>query len=365
MAMSSFPRRGRRAESILLSDAAQLLDASLAGDGSFSFTGIAPVDQASESELAPVASRRYISNLPNSQAGGLLLSDSASRELPAEEVRPRIVVADVHQAMATLLEWLYPPEKSEPAIHPTAILGRGVTLGENLRIGPYVVVEGGATIGDGTSLGAHSVIGSGAQLGPGCIIHPHAVVYPGTTLGAGVILHSGSCVGVDGFGYVFRDGEHQKVPQVGPCIIEDDVEIGANTAVDRGSIGDTRVGRGAKVDNLVQLGHNVKVGPLAALASQVGVAGSSRIGTGAVLGGQAGIAGHLTIGDQAQIAAQAGVIGDVPQGETFMGFPARSRREFLRSVAAQGRVPKLIKRVRALEERLAKMEGKNQEEETE
>jgi UDP-3-O-[3-hydroxymyristoyl] glucosamine N-acyltransferase len=224
-----------------------------------------------------------------------------------------------------------------------------VRLGRGVRIGPYAVIESGAEIGDGASIGAHVVVGAGARVGAGSTHYPHDVLYPGTELGARVILHSGSAVGVDGFGYAPKDGRPAKVPQVGRCVIEDDVEVGANTTIDRGSIGTTRVGRGAKLDNLVQIAHNVTVGPAALLAAQVGVAGSSRVGAGVLAGGQAGIAGHLTVGDGAQLAAQAGVVTDIPPGQIVMGFPARPRTEFLRATAGASKVSELAKRVAALE----------------
>jgi UDP-3-O-[3-hydroxymyristoyl] glucosamine N-acyltransferase len=273
--------------------------------------------------------------------------------LLGEDPRPRLVVEDPHRALATLLDLFRPVEPGVAEIHPTAVLGRGVRLGRKVRIAPYAVIEDGAEVGDGSSIGAHVVVGAGAKIGANTFLHPHVVVYPGVVLGNRVILHAGVRIGVDGFGYVAGEGKIEKVPQIGACIVEDDVEIGANSTVDRGSIGETRVMMGSKLDNLVHLGHNVVVGRMALLAAQVGVAGSSRIGSGVLAGGQAGIAGHLTVGDGAQLAAQAGIIGDVEAGETVMGFPARPRAEFLRTSAAQSRLPKVLSRLRELEARVA------------
>jgi UDP-3-O-[3-hydroxymyristoyl] glucosamine N-acyltransferase len=298
-----------------------------------------------------MSNRRYLPVLETSGAGALL----GARPLVTllrQDPRPRIVVDDPHRALITLVDLFRPAVPVEAEVHPTAVLGRHVRLGEKVRIGPYAVIEEGVRIGDGTSVGAHVVLGTGARIGRNTILHPHVVLYPGTVVGSGVILHSGVRVGVDGFGYVAVDGGVRKVPQIGGCVIEDDVEIGANATVDRGSIGETRLGAGSKLDNLVHIGHNVTLGKMALFTAQVGVAGSTHVGAGVQAGGQSGIAGHITVGDGAQIAAQAGVIGDVDPGTTVMGFPARPRAEFLRGTAAQLRLPQLISRVRRLESRL-------------
>jgi UDP-3-O-[3-hydroxymyristoyl] glucosamine N-acyltransferase len=210
------------------------------------------------------------------------------------------------------------------------------------------VVGSGASLGDGVWIGAHSVIGDGARVGERSRIYPNVSVYPGTDIGARVRVHSGAVLGSDGFGYVFRDGEHARVPHVGRCIIGDDVEIGANTTVDRGSIDDTVIGNGTKIDNLVQIGHNVRVGRLCLIMSQVGISGSTHIEDGCVLAGQAGIGGHITIGAGARIAGQAGVFGDVPAGESWSGYPARPHRESLRATGALFKLPGMLKKIEQL-----------------
>jgi UDP-3-O-[3-hydroxymyristoyl] glucosamine N-acyltransferase len=353
--MNSFPTHRPGSSPVSLAEAAALVGAD-PPDSELALTGIRPLGDAGSGELGLLAHRRYLRELAESRAGALLVSRDLAEEA-ARDGRPSLVVDDAHQALAALLERFFPRDALEPEIHPTAVLGRGVRLGEGIRIGPYSVLEEGVEVGDGSRIGAHVVVGAGARLGRGVLLHPQVVVYPGTILGDRVILHAGARVGVDGFGYVFQDGQHRKVPQVGGCVIEDDVEIGANTTVDRGSIGDTRIGRGCKLDNLVQVGHNVTVGPLTILAGQAGVAGSTRIGSGVLIGGQAGIGGHLELGDRSRISAQAGVTGDIEPGETVTGYPARPRMEFLRTAAAQARVPALRKRVEELERRLQAMEG--------
>lgn len=355
--MSSFPLRSPSRAEFHLSEAASALDIPWQGTlGDPILGGIATLRNAGAADLAPVGEIRYLTTLPDSAAGALLVGGKVADRIPADEVRPRLVVPDVHAALATLLEWLYPPaELPAGEVHPTAVVDSTVEIGAGAWVGPYAVLEGGVVLGEGARIGAHSVVGAFARIGARSLLHPHVVVYPRTEVGADVILHSGVRLGVDGFGYVFDGRSHRKVPQVGRCIVEDDVEIGANTTIDRGSIGDTRVGAGGRIDNLVQLGHNVELDELVILVSQVGLAGSTRVGKGAILGGQAGVGGHLEIGSGARIAGQAGIIGDVPPGATYMGFPGRPRSDFLRSTAALGKVPELLRRVRALEAELERM----------
>lgn len=357
---SSFPRFRRTPEPVTLGNAAAWVDGELPdGHEDKSFVRIAPLRQAGPDELGLLASRSYLTEVAASKAGALLVSADLAEELPAGAA-PRLVVDDAHQALAVLLSKLHPEEEVSAAgtggetapVHPTALVSESATLGSDVRVGPFAVIEADVRLADRVQIGAHAVVGEGVRIGEDTWIFPHAVLYPGTVVGRRVRVHSGARLGVDGFGYVFRDGRHRRVPQVGRCVIDDDVEIGANTTVDRGSIGDTRLEADVKVDNLVQLGHNVEVGAHTVIAAQTGVAGSSRLGSGVLVGGQVGIAGHLAIGDGARLSAQAGITGDVPAGETVMGFPARPRMEFLRALAAQKQSRDLLRRVRALETRL-------------
>jgi UDP-3-O-[3-hydroxymyristoyl] glucosamine N-acyltransferase len=235
-------------------------------------------------------------------------------------------------------------------VHPTAVLGPDVRLGSDVSIGPYAVIDQGAELGDRVVIGAHACVGAGTRIDEDTVLHPQVVIYPGAEVGKRVILHAGVRLGVDGFGYVLDQGQHRKVPQVGRCVIGDDVEIGANTCLDRGSIGQTVVEDGAKLDNLVHLGHNVSVGSLSLLAAMVGVAGSTSIGKGVAAGGQVGINGHIHVGDGARLGGQAGVVKNVPPGATVSGYPARDHREYLRAMAQLFKLPDLVRRVRALEE---------------
>jgi UDP-3-O-[3-hydroxymyristoyl] glucosamine N-acyltransferase len=201
-------------------------------------------------------------------------------------------------------------------------------------------------------LDAHVVVGARCGIGDDAVLHAHVTLYPGVRVGARTILHAGVRAGVDGFGYAFVGGAHRKVPQVGSCVIGADVEIGANTTIDRGSVGATEIGDGVKIDNLVHIAHNVRIGAHSVVIAQVGIAGSTTIGRGVTLAGQAGIPGHITIGDGATIGAQAGVFGDIPPGAVYSGYPARPHKESLRSQAGLARLPSLVKRIRALERAL-------------
>jgi UDP-3-O-[3-hydroxymyristoyl] glucosamine N-acyltransferase len=234
-------------------------------------------------------------------------------------------------------------------VHPTAVIGPGTRLGADVTVGPFAVVGRNCLIGDRARIGAHAVAGDDCTIGDDAVLHPHVTLYPRVRVGARSILHTGVRAGVDGFGYTQVDGEHRKVPQVGGCTIGADVEIGANTTIDRGSVGSTEIGDGVKIDNLVHIAHNVRIGDLSIIVAEVGIAGSTTIGKGVTLAGQAGVPGHTTIGDGATIAAQAGVFGAVPPGETWSGYPARPHREALRSQAGLARLPRILTRIRALE----------------
>ena len=340
---------GEGVRTLTASDIAGLVGGTLTGDERAEVRALAPLDRATESDLSFLANARYAPLYERTRASTVLIAPEFA-EL-ATTAAARIVVAKPHDAMLTVLPKLYRAPTREPGVHPTSRLGRGVTLGNDVTIGPYVVIGDGAAIGDRSWIEAHVVIGAGAVVGADVRLFPAVTVYSGTTLGARVMVHSGARLGSDGFGYVFRNGIHDKIPHVGRCIVEDDVEIGANTTVDRGSFDDTVIGAGTKIDNLVQVAHNVRIGRLCLIMAQVGMAGSARLGDGVILAGQVGVSGHHTIGDGARIAAQAGVFGDVPTGETWSGYPARPHRQSLRASAALLRLTEMIKKLEKLVER--------------
>ena len=309
---------------------------------------LAPLDRATPSDLSFLAAARYAPLYERTTAGTVLIAPEFA-DL-ATTAPARIIVERPHDAMLTVLPSLYRAPAREPGVHAAARLGRGVSLGADVTIGPYAVIGDGAVLGDRAWVDAHAVVGAGVTLGADAHLFPGATLYSGTVLGARVAVHAGARIGSDGFGYVFRNGVHDKIPHVGRCIIEDDVEIGANTTIDRGSIDDTVIGAGTKIDNLVHIAHNVRVGRLCLIMAQAGIAGSARIGDGVVIAGQAGLSGHVTIGDRARLAAQAGVFGDVPAGETWSGYPARPHRLSLRGSAAVLRLAEIIAKLERLVE---------------
>lgn len=332
--------------SLTAADIAAAVNGRLIGDADARVSAVAPLDRAGPGELSFLASAKYAALFASSRAGVVLvapeLADSAGR------TAARVIVAKPHEAMLAMLPRLYRAPARQAGIHQTAELGRGVRLGADVAVGPFAVVGDGAVLGDRTSIGAQCVVGAGVEIGADCALYPSVTLYPGTRLGQRVMVHAGARLGSDGFGYVFREGRHEKIPHVGRCIVGDDVEIGANTTIDRGSIDDTVVGAGTKIDNLVHVAHNVRIGRLCLLMAQVGIAGSTHIEDGCILAGQAGIAGHATIGKGARIGAQAGVFGDVPAGETWSGYPARPHREAMKAQGALFRLAALMRPIERL-----------------
>ncbi len=326
---------------------ARLVGGLLVGRTSAVVRRIAPLESAGPEDLSFVANRRYLAYLQGTRAAAVLVSEPLASEVPPGLTHIR--VADAHAALSHVLPALTPDEVHGGGIHPTAIVAPGAELADEVSIGPYAVIGEGARVGANTYIGAHAVIGQRVRVGAHCLLHPHVTVYPGVQLGDRCIIHSGARLGADGFGFAYSDGAHRKIPQVGGCRIGDDVEIGANTTIDRGSLGDTLVGSGTKIDNLVHLGHNVQVGRDVIIVAQTGISGSTTIGDGAVLGGQVGIAGHLTVGAGARVGAQAGVIGDVAPGETVSGYPARPHQQAMRAYAALFRLPEYLRKLRSLE----------------
>jgi UDP-3-O-[3-hydroxymyristoyl] glucosamine N-acyltransferase len=318
----------------------------LLGDPTARVRAIAPLDRAHAEDLSFLASAKYVSLFERSEAGVVLVAPALADSV--SQVRARIVVDKPHDALLSLIPRFYRAPVRTPGVHRAADIGRGVQLGKDVSIGAYAVIGDGASIGDRAAIDAHVVVGAGVHVGEDSHVYPGVTAYSGTVIGRRVLIHAGVRVGSDGFGYVFRDGRHEKIPHVGRCIIEDDVEIGANTTIDRGSIDDTVIGAGTKIDNLVHIAHNCRVGRLCLIMAQVGIAGSARVEDGCIIAGQVGINGHHTIGKGATLAARAGVFGDVPPGETWSGYPARPHKEALRAQAALFRLSGLLRGIERL-----------------
>ena len=315
----------------------------LSGDPSVTVTAVAPLDRATGGDLSFLAHGKYAGAFETSDAGIVLVTPELAAS--AGRCNARVVVAKPLDALVALLPRFYAVPVFVPGVHPTAVVSTKATLGRDIRIDAYAVIGDGATLGDRAWIGAHAVIGDGVAIGADTRVYPHVTAYAGTCVGERAIIHAGVRLGSDGFGYIFRDGAHEKIPHVGRCLIGNDVEVGANCAIDRGSIDDTVIGDGTKIDNLVHVAHNVRIGRLCLLMAHVGIAGSVRIGDGVILAGQSGVSGHNTIGKGAIVAAGAGVYGNIPAGETWSGFPARPHREALRAQAAFLKLADFMKHV--------------------
>ena len=315
---------------------------------------MAPVEEAAEEDLTFVVDEHYARVLRESEAGAALVP----RELELPELATTLIrVPNPQAAFGRLVRLFRPEPEPREGIAPTAVVETGARLGEDVALGPYAVVESGAEVGRATRIGSHTVVGQGARIGEACVIESSCSILGPVRMGDRVRVLSGSRLGTEGFGYAEETEGAVHIPQVGFTRIADDVEIGANVTVDRGALGDTVIGARTKIDNLVHVGHNVRVGRGCMIVAQVGLAGSARVGDGVEIGGQAGISGHLEIGAGARIAAQAGVIGDVPAGEEYSGYPARPHRQALRASAAQLRLPELLETVRRLRERIEVLES--------
>jgi len=329
--------------SVSAADIAALTGGRLVGPGTAAASRVAPLDRAGPGDLSFLASPRYLSYFHASRAAVVLVADAVGD--PGEGPAARVMVPNPHQALLAVLPVLYPAPPPVAGVHPTAVIGRGATWQEPVGLGPHVVLGADVRLGRGVRIGAGCVLEDGVTVGDDTELAAGVVCYRGTEIGSRVILHSGVRLGTDGFGYVpGSDGAaHQKIPHVGRCVIGDDVEIGANSCVDRGSVDDTVVGPGTKIDNLVHVAHNVRIGARCLIMAQVGIAGSTRIEDDVILAGQVGVAPHLTIGRGARALAQGGVMRDMPPGETVWGTPALPHREALRVIAAVFKLPGLLR----------------------
>ena len=325
------------------------VEGTLLGDGTVRVAAVATLDGAGPDDLSSLANRKYLGAFRGSRAGAVLLTQALAGIQPGPAVR--IVVPDPQRAMLQAIGLLYPAPPRPAGIEPTAVVEPGAALGEACYVGHHAVIRRGARLGERCVVMAGAVVGEDASVGHDSTLHEHVVLYPRTVLGDRVILHAGVRVGVDGFGYVPGKAGHDKIPHVGRCVIGDDVEIGANTTVDRGSVGDTTIGPGTKIDNLVQIAHNCRVGARCLIMAQAGIAGSTEIGDDCILAGQVAVNGHVTVGRGARVAGKSGIIADVPPGETWGGYPARPHREWMRASAVLYKLAPLIRQLEALVER--------------
>jgi UDP-3-O-[3-hydroxymyristoyl] glucosamine N-acyltransferase len=305
-------------------------------------TGVAGIEDAGPGQLTFIANPRYAAAARTTKAAAVIVAEDFPA-ISAAMLRSKNPYLDFARA----LEMFYQPPQYAPGIHPTAVVHPSAKIGRNAHIGPYVVIAGDVEIGDNAVLLAHAVIYCGARIGDNFLAHSHAIVREFCRVGNNVVLQNGVVVGGDGFGFAKDDSGHwHKIVQSGPTVIEDDVEIQANACIDRASVGETRIGRGAKIDNLVQVGHGSSVGEDTLLCAQVGLAGSTEVGNKVILAGQVGVAGHCTVGDGAIATAQSGIPNDVPAGAIVSGYPAIDNKLWLRCVAVFNRLPEIAKLLR-------------------
>ena len=334
-----------------VSEIAELLQGKPLGDAELEITGVAALETACPTELAYVESPRALPQAAASGAGCLLVPEGT-----ALEMRTTIAVRQPKLALIWAAEALHPAAPIAPGIQPTAVVAPEAQLAADCSVGPHVVIESGVSVGAGTRLLAGVYLGAGVRVGQHCTLHPHVTVYPGAQIGNRTVLHAGVVIGSDGFGYVFTEGRHIKFPQLGRIVIEDDVEIGSNTTLDRGSLGTTVIGKGTKIDNLVQIAHNVKIGRHCIIVSQTGISGGSEVGDYVVMAGQVGVGEHAHIEDRVVVGGQAGVLPGkiVRAGSVVWGTPCRPMSEFKKTIARLARLDALAEKVKKLEQQMKK-----------
>jgi UDP-3-O-[3-hydroxymyristoyl] glucosamine N-acyltransferase len=339
---------------LTLRELAERLQGTLQGDGDLRLLGVAGMKEAEPGQIAFFADRKFEEWLERTRASALILPEDI-----VFDRLPGIRVADPRAAFRRAMEIFQDSGRPIPAgIHPSAVIGAGTRLGEEVAIGPNVVIGDNCRIGNRVTILPGAVLGVDVEIGDECLLYPNTILWKGTRLGARVIIHGGAVIGDDGFGFLTREGRHDKVPQLGCVVIEDDVEIGANTCVDRATTGVTLIRRGTRIDNLVQVAHNVTVGDDSILCAQVGIAGSTVVGRNVTLAGQVGIVGHIEIGDGAMVGAQGGVTKSVPPGAQVSGYPATPHALARRMYAALRNLPELVRQVRRMGERLERLEEK-------
>jgi len=334
---------------LTLREIADAVGGTVEGNADTEITGAAAIQTADKGEISFIANKRYLKYLPTTQAAAVVLSpDTECSHIPV------IRHPNPYLAFAQVVDLLYPETPLlTPGVDPNAVIEENTTISPSAAIGPLCHIRSGTSIGKGTQLVSSVFVGRNVSIGDNCLIYPGVRIMDNCKIAGNVIIHSSTVIGSDGFGFAQSEGGLKKIKQIGWVEIEDEVEIGSNTSVDRGALGPTRIGRGTKIDNLVQIAHNVEIGRNCIIVSQVGISGSTKIGDGVVLAGQVGIVGHLEIGDGAQVGAQSGVAKSVPAGKTVFGSPARDIMVTKRIDAALTRLPDLFKRVKKIEQKLS------------
>ena len=342
-----------------INELAKACDATIeAGDCAQIITAANDITAAQAGQVTQLTQARYRQHLQTSHASACFIAtDFEVQDIPESLILLRC--ADPEMAFVKAVKLLHPDVNYSATIEPQAVIAKSAIVHESCHIGAFSVLNDGVEIGENSVILAGVYLGKNVKIGKNCRIYPYAVIYDGCVCGDNVIIHSGAVIGADGFGYKFRNGEHVKVPQIGNVVIADNVEIGANTCVDRGALGDTVIGDGTKIDNLVQIGHNNKIGQHVIVCGQTGISGSCTIENYAILAGSAGIADHVKIGQGAIVMARAGVANDVAPKTQVFGSPAKEKRVAYREQVAIAQLPELLKTIKELENRLARLELKN------
>lgn len=335
-----------------LGELARRLECPVEGDSGIDIHRVATIGAAGPGDITFLANSKYAAALTTTQASAVI-ADAQLVNAPCAIVRS----ATPYLTFARALQALSPDRRPAPGVHPTAVVSPTATLDPSVSVAPLAVIGAGVRVGAGTIIHPHVVIGDDAVIGPDCLLHAHVSIRERCTLGARVVVQNGAVIGSDGYGFAPRpDGSHEKIPQIGPVVIEDDVEIGANTTIDRPAVGETRIKAGTKIDNLVQIAHGVVVGQHSLLAAQVGIAGSTVVGERVMFGGQAGISGHLTIGDRVKLAAKTGVTGSIEADGYMSGYPMMPTHEWRRAYVVVRNLPEMRRQLRDLDARLQRLE---------
>lgn len=334
-----------------LSEFAEIVQGSVTGDSGIEITGVAGIQDARPGDITFVSSPKFLKQLTSCKASCVIV-----KEIIEGLSITQLKMTNPYFGFAKALEYLYPKTADAPLAGNSAVISGNAMLGRDVRIFPFAYISDGASIGDGTIIYPGVFIGRNVKIGNNCIIYPNVTIREECCLGNGVIVHAGTVIGSDGFGYVVEKEIHYKIPQIGRVVIEEDVEIGSNTCIDRATLGDTIIGRGTKIDNLVQIAHNVKIGEHSVIVSQVGISGSCDIGSHVTLAGQVGIADHTTIESGVVIGAKAGVMGGQVTKGFYMGAPILPHKEFFKAQSLFVKLPELNKKIKELEERFLKLE---------
>lgn len=337
-----------------LNEIAKLVDGKVVGDGKVLITGVSGIREAAEGDITFLANPKYSSLMDKTRAAAIITSADAQNTS-----KPVIVTENPSLAFAKIISMFMPDDAAHPqGIDYTVVMGKNVTLGKDVALGPYVVIGDNVSIGDNTIIYAGCFIGHHTRIGPNTLVYPHVSIRERVSIGSRVIIHSGTVIGSDGFGFATIKGSHHKIPQVGIVEIGDDVEIGANVTIDRARFDKTVIGRGTKIDNLVQIAHNVVIGENSLIVAQVGISGSTILGNNVTLAGQVGLVGHITVGNNAIVTAQSGVAKSVPADTMFSGTPARPFMTSQRANASMQNLPKLFEIVKDLKKRIEELEAK-------